>query len=279
MSDHVPEPARVRGESRLERLQPWIAALASVLLHALILLLAMTSEPLVMSNPEGSAGGSRIEVEYIDVTNPIPSPPEVPPATPTPPRERMPPRPDADQPASSSRLQVVEVDQAPEPLPTQASEPRDRTTPPAASNRPVPQRPQQQAWGQPPGMLREQHAAVNTGPAPSPATQRGRRYNASAAEPNMEAGGYQVLYDVLSEERMRAWRDEGVTELFLPLPGTRQYMVCPLETALRRESGPCRLLDPDDPEMANIGDARRVITMERVYRQGQLLWRGPGAYR
>jgi len=261
-----------------DRLHPWIAALASALLHLLLVLLAMSSRPVTMSNPEGSAGGSRIEVEFIDVTNPIPSPPEVPPAAPVVRRDRVPPRPDAVEPPSASALQVVQVEQAEEPLPPDADQARDTPTPPASSARPAPRR-QQQAVGQPPGMLPEDHAPVNAGRAPSPATDRGRRYNASSAEPNMEAGGYQVVYDLLSETRLRAWRDEGMTEVFLPLPGARQYMVCPLETALRRESGPCRLLEPDDPEMENIGDARRVITMERVYRRGELVWRGPGPYR
>jgi hypothetical protein len=43
--------------------------------------------------------------------------------------------------------------------------------------------------------------------------------------------------------------------------------------------GPCRLLEPDDPELANIGDAREVINMQQVYRQGELVWRGPGPYK
>ncbi|WP_132987100.1 type II toxin-antitoxin system RelE/ParE family toxin [Luteimonas terricola] len=260
---------------RFDRLHPWIAALSSALLHLLFVLLLLSSTPITMSNPDGAAGGSRMEVEFIDVTHAIPSPPEFP----TPPRERVPPRPDADQPPSASRLQVVQVEQAEDPLPPDADdEPQDAATPPPASARPAPRR-QQHAWGQPPGMLAEDHAPVNAGPAPSPAAYRGRRYNASAAEPNMEVGGFQVIYDLRSEERIRAWRDEGMTEIFLPLPGARQYMVCPLETALRRESGPCRLVEPDAPEMADIGDAREVINMERVYRRGDLVWKGPGPYR
>lgn len=95
----------------------------------------------------------------------------------------------------------------------------------------------------------------------------------------MEVGGYQVYYDLLDEARLRAWRDQGMTELFLPLPGTRRLMVCPLEVALRRESSACRLVEPDAPELKNIGDARDVITMQRVYRLGEVLWSGPGAYR
>lgn len=273
---HVPQGTPHRTGTRIERLQPWIAALSSALLHGLLLLLAMTAEPLVVANPQGSAGGGRIEVTWVDEDQRIPSPPETPPASPTPTRER--PRPDPASSPSSSRLQVVEVDRAPEPLPAEPDEPDDAPAPPASSRHPVANRPQH-VWGQPPGMLPEQHAPVNAGTAASPATDRGRRYNASSTEASMEAGGYQVLYDVLSEQRMRDWRDEGITEVYLPLPGTRQYMVCPLETALRRESGPCRLLEPDDPEMADIGDARKVITMERVYRRGELVWRGPGAYR
>jgi hypothetical protein len=70
-----------------------------------------------------------------------------------------------------------------------------------------------------------------------------------------------------------------MTELFLPLPGTRRYMVCPLEIALRRDSGECRLVEPDAPELEAIGDARDVITMQRVYKLGEVLWSGPGAYR
>ena len=56
-------------------------------------------------------------------------------------------------------------------------------------------------------------------------------------------------------------------------------MVCPLETALRRESSNCRMLAPEDPEMANIRDAREVIGFHRVYRRGEVVWRGPGPYR
>jgi hypothetical protein len=56
-------------------------------------------------------------------------------------------------------------------------------------------------------------------------------------------------------------------------------MVCPLEIALNRDSGECRLVEPDAPEMAAIGDARDVVLMMRVYRLGEVVWRGPGPYR
>jgi hypothetical protein len=127
-------------------------------------------------------------------------------------------------------------------------------------------------------MLPEDLAPANAELASSPAIDRGRRNNASSGEPDMEVGGYQV-YDLISETRLRAWRDQGMTELFLPLPGTRRYMVCPLEVALRRDSGACRLVEPDAPELKAIGDARDVIIMQRVYKLGEVLWRGPGPYR
>src|SRR3546814_17308342 len=69
-----------------------------------------------------------------------------------------------------------------------------------------------------------------------------------------------------------------MTDPFLPRPGTRLVMVCPLEIALHRDSGACRMFEPDDPELEAIGDARDVITMQRVYRLSTVLWRGPGAH-
>src|SRR5690606_17128708 len=165
-----------------------------------------------------------------------------------------------------------------DPMPPDADAPRDAAPAPAAAARPTPPR-QQHAWGQPPGMLREHHAAVNAGTAPSAAIDRGRRYRPSQGESDLEAGGFQVIYELVAETRLREWRDAGMTELYIPLPGERRHMVCPLETALRRGSGPCRLLHPDDPEMAAIGDAREVMTMHQVYRRGEMVWRGRGPYR
>ena len=261
---------------RDDRPQRWTAAGATALLHALLLLLALTAEPITMSNPDGAAGGGRIDVSFIDRPQDIPSPPPPEALRPTPRPE--PPRPDPAERPDPSRLQVVEVERAEEPLPPEETAAREpAAAPPAPSRRPP--RDGRQAWGQPPGMLPEQHAPVNAGPAPSPHVAQGRRYQASSSEPNMEAGGFQVVYDLMAETRLRGWRDAGMTEVFLPLPGVRQLMVCPLETALRRESGPCRLVEPDDPALAGIGDAREVIAMNQVYRRGELVWRGPGPYR
>ena len=80
-------------------------------------------------------------------------------------------------------------------------------------------------------------------------------------------------------DRLRAWRNQGITELFLPMPGTLRRMVCPLEVALRRGSGNCRMVEMDSPELKFIGDAREVIDIQRVYRLGEEVWSGPGAYR
>lgn len=270
-------PRIAPAESRIERLQPWIAALSSGLLHALLLLLALIAEPVTMSNPEGGAAGGRIEVSYVDPMLDIPPPPRIPPPTPSPARKPAPPKPDQRAPAAS-RVQTTLVDLADDAVPPDRDEQQDRA---AAAPPPAPPAPQARSrtWGQPPGMLRQTHAPVNAGPAPSPSMDRGRRYNASAAEPNLEVGGFQVIYDLRSETLVQAWRNQGMTEVYLPLPGVRQLMACPLETVARRGSGPCRLLDPDDPELATIGDARDVITLYQVYRRGDLVWRGPGAYR
>src|SRR5690606_42004819 len=101
--------------------------------------------------------------------------------------------------------------------------------------------------GMPPGLLPEDQAPVNAGTAPSPDVRPGPRYQADASESELEAGGYQVIYDLIAERRVREWRDAGMTEVYMPLPGTRRLMACPLEIVMRRSSGPCRLVEPDDP--------------------------------
>ncbi|MGY0560477.1 type II toxin-antitoxin system RelE/ParE family toxin [Luteimonas sp. A277] len=259
-----------------ERLTSWTAGLLSGSLHLAILLLALLVEPMEMPTPQGStAGGSRVEVVMIGETPETAPPTEVPPVSAPAVQTPQPPHPDPAEPTPAPpRVQPTPVVQADEAMQRRPARPAAASPPPTPStNR------RAHVWGQPPGMLPEDHAPVNAGRAPSPAVSQGRRHSSSSSEPSMEVGGYQVLYDVRSEQRLRDWRDAGITELFIPLPGTRDYMVCPLEVALRRESGACRLLDPDDPEMADIGDAREVINMHRVYRRGELVWRGPRAYR
>ena len=280
--------ADARAEARIERLQPWIAALLSLLLHLACLLLAMLAPPITVSAPQGASGGSVTQVDFIGETPPQPVPTLAAPASPDQP---------APAPAAASRLQSTPVplaeapvlpvssDPAQSPLPPRERPPRPRAVPrpqaavaPPAVPRPTSRRPQHQ-WGQPPGMLPRETAPVHAGPTSGPGNDRSRRRDSPSAQPSMEAGGYHVYYDLASERRLRDWRDQGMTEVFFPLPGTRDYMICPLETALRRESGPCRLLPPDAPELADIGDARQVITMHQVYRRGELVWRGPRPYR
>jgi len=279
--------ADARPEARIERLQPWIAALLSVLLHLACLLLALLAPPITTSTPQGASGGSVTQVDFIGETPPQPVPTLAAPASPDQP---------APAPPAASRLQSTPVPLADAPVPPVSTAPAQSTLParnparpstaprpravvaPPAVPPPTSRRPRHQ-WGQPPGMLPRDTAPVHAGRTSGPGDDRSRRRDSPSAQPSMDAGGYQVYYDLASERRLREWREQGMTEVFIPLPGTRDLMICPLETALRRESGPCRLLPPDAPELADIGDARQVITMHQVYRRGELVWRGPRPYR
>jgi hypothetical protein len=296
-----------RSGSRIERLQPWIAGSLCVLLHLLLLWLVLSRPPVTPTTPQGGDAGSRTEVTFIDDDTGSPPPTDVPPARSTAPRTPRPPRPDAPAPApAASRLQTTTVERADEPVAPDVADPADTVVaiPPPPAPQPVEPEPEPpssppevtaqapvpsppppstprpaRTWGQPPGMQAEPRAPVNAGMANSSAVVRGRGRDGTTSELSMDIGGYQVYYEVRSEDRLRAWRDEGITELYLPLPGIREYMICPLEVALRRGSGKCRLLDPYSPEMEKIGDAREVINMQEVYRRGQPMWRGPGPYR
>lgn len=276
-------------QDRAERLQPWIGALVTALVHLLLLLLVMLAPPpITMTEPQGGVAGSRTAVTFIDESLRVPPPARTSSARTTPPRKP------AKAAPAARRIQTTPVAQADDPAPPEVADSFDSpTTPPAAESpqppgepasappdRPdVPMKRPDRVWGQPPGMLPQDLAPVNAGRARSPAVHRGRNHDAPSSGTSMEVGGYQVYYDLLDETRLRAWRDQGMTELFLPLPGTRRLMVCPLEVALRRDSGACRLVEPDAPELKAIGNARDVIIMQRVYRLGEVLWRGPGPYR
>ena len=278
MNDPNSRPA-ASAPPMIERLQPRIAAATSALLHVLLAWWLLSSRPLPMTPPQGASGGSPMVVDFVGIDR-APPPPAV---RPTPPTPRPEPEPVAKAPAAS-RLQTTTVLQADAPLSphTVADDAdddaaRQAARAPEASAAP-PSRQRGRGWGMPPGMLQEETAPVHAAPTRGNAAARGRGSD-SSDEANMSAGGYQVYYDVRSERQMLEWRDAGMTEIAFALPGTRKRMVCLLETAMRRESGPCRLLDPESPEMATIGDAYQVINVQQVYRQGELLWRGPKPYR
>lgn len=275
--------------SRSERLQSSIAAISSALLHLLLLLVLLYSSKPVVTSPQSAASGGRVKVDFIgepqESDQSTPAPPSPPPTRAS---DSVPPA------RAASRLRSTLVDRADNPIPPDAPVPSDSLSarrapsPPERRNESRPQPPspssparrRPETWtGRPPGLIEEDLAPQNAGLANSPAIRNGRGRDMTANGPSMELGGYLVYYDVLSEERLRAWARQGMKELSIPLPGTRYYMVCPLEIALRRGSGKCRALDPDSPEMAAIGDAREAVTMLQVYKQGELVWRGPGPYR
>lgn len=276
-------------EPKTERLQSWIAALFSALLHLLMLLILLYASKPIVTTSQSAAGGSRVKVDFIGEPRQSEQPTQAP-QNPPPRRAAVPP--------AASRVQSTLVEHTdnpvppdtpklsdpvprpsePQPLPqddpaqSQAQKPAT-SPPPSARRRP-------ETWtGRPPGLLEEDAAPENAGLADSPAINNGRGRDVTAAGPSMELGGYLVYYDVLSETKLQAWADQGMKELFIPLPGTRYYMVCPLEIALKRSSGKCRALDPDSPDMQAVGDARKVVIMLQVYKQGELVWRGPGPYK
>jgi hypothetical protein len=280
---HAPTDPGSRTEPRIDRLRPWIAAWASVLLHALLLLLLMTAEPPVVTAPHGASAGGRMKVNFVGESA---APEQRIPVKPNP-RPQLAPRPPAKAVArerADPRKPVLEA-RFIEPPAEDQPESRDSQEPPAdsrsasAASPPSTVERRPDTWtGRPPGML-DEDVADDNGRARGPADLRGNQADMVAGEPAMEVGGYQVVYDLLGELRLRMWMENGMKELSIPLPGTRYLMVCPAEVALRRESSKCRLLEPEDPELESIGDARQVITVMSVYHRGERVWRGPGPYR
>lgn len=255
-------------QDRSERLRSRVAVLVTALLHLLLVLLVTWLPPITVTTQGGDAGGS-LEVTFIDESL-RPPPPARPPVTRTaPPRKHLKAVPKAE------RIRTTLVMQSEDPLQPDSADTSDTPTTPVAPDEATPQPPHM--WGQPPGMLPQDVARANAGPARGAASVRG--HGAASSGASMEVDGYEVYYDLIRENRLRAWRDQGMTELFLPLPGTRRLMVCPLELMLRRDSGACRMVEPDAPELKTIGDARDVIDMQEVYKLGEMLWRGPGPYR
>ncbi|MBB4767555.1 MULTISPECIES: type II toxin-antitoxin system RelE/ParE family toxin [Xanthomonas] len=277
-----------RTEPLIERIEPWIAALISALLHVLMLLILLSASTPTMTPPQGSASGGRTKVDFVGDTatpeQPTPSP------TPTPPSQTPAP---VQPPPAASPVQSTLVKTAKNPIPPagntrrgglveqRQTQPVQRPTPPQPPAEPSspPQRRPETWTGRPPGMLEEQADAAEDGMSNTPTISEGRRRDRNNAQPSMDVGGYQVYYEVRSETQLRNWRDQGMKEVAIILPGTQYRMVCPLEVALKRGSSKCRLLPPDSPELKDIGDAREVINMMEVYKQGEPVWRGPGPYR
>ncbi|MBB6598075.1 type II toxin-antitoxin system RelE/ParE family toxin [Luteimonas sp. MC1825] len=256
-----------------ERLPRWSAALGTALLHLVVLLLAMQAPPLAVPPAEGSPdGGGALQVTWIDAL--LPSPAPLPPARP--PSANASPTP-SPTPARVTPPPVPQGEDPPPPAPSTPLASAPAEAPPAPAEPPA-QRPTR-AYGLPPGMRAEDMTPASAGPPRSPTVHRRRGNAASGPTSSFEVDGYQVQYEPLGEARLREWREQGMTELFLPLPGTRRLMVCPLEIVVRRGSGPCRMVAPDAPELAAIGDARQVILMHRVYHRGDEVWSGPGPYR
>lgn len=272
-----------------ERRDPWAAALISVLLHLLLLLLLLHSNPPVVSNPDGASGGGRVKVDFVGEAPPSPETRQVPPQQKpsTTPRTQAPKRPVVQR-RADNRKPVPEaryIEPPSEPEQEQAQQtPPEVQAPPAPSPAAAPaasstQRRPQTWTGRPPGMLAEPANPDDMGHSAGQGNNSGNRIDRSGGEPAMEVGGFQIVYDLLSEEKLRARMDQGMKELWIPLPGTRHVMVCPAEVALRRGSSKCRMLPPDSPELTATGDARDYVIVMFVYRYGELLWRGPGPYR
>lgn len=269
-------------QDRTERVQRWTAVLLTALLHLVLVLLVMPPPPPIsMSSPQGEADGGRMAVTLIDESLSPPPPEPQPPVR----KAVSPKRPKASR--AIKRPLPTPVVQAAVPMPPEAPDTSETSTLPPTKAPEQPDAPRDtvdaerpaHVWGQPPGMRPDDAASANAALAAKLGSNRGRSNNATPIGRNMEVDGFSVYYDLVDETRLRAWRDQGMTELFLPLPGTLRLMVCPLEVALRRGSGACRMVDRDVPELKSIGDAREVINMQRVYHLGDEVWSGPRPYR
>lgn len=275
-----PSPSPRTSPAWNERPQGWFAAIVSILVHALfVLLLLWSSRPLV-TTPQGTSSAGRVKVDFVgEPAQPVP---------PVPPRQVVKQQPRVPVPPSPLREQMDEDRLLVPEEPEAADTPSVVQAPPAPSERPPapvtnPSEPAQrrpERWtGRPPGFIDEDMSPVGTSRTRGTSSERGNGRDMHPGQPSMDVGGYQVVYDLLGETRLREWMEAGMKEISIPLPGTHYRMVCPAEVALKRESSKCRLLEPGDPEMAAIGDAREVITVMAVYHRGERVWRGPGPYR
>ncbi|MEO5626046.1 MAG: hypothetical protein ABIQ70_08570, partial [Dokdonella sp.] len=205
-----------------ERAHRRTAVLVTVLVHVLLVLLVMPPPPpIATSMPQGGSGGSRMQVTLVDETLSSP-PPEPEPAMRKPVSRKKPKTSHA-----ITRPLSTPVAEATLPMPreetdtsdTPAVAPTSEAEPPAAPRETV-QRPAH-VRGQPPGMpAPDDNARASAALAAKLGSNQGQSNTAAPVGPNMEMDGFHVYYDLFNENRLRAWRDQGMTELFLPLPGT-----------------------------------------------------------
>ncbi|KGK57513.1 plasmid stabilization protein ParE, partial [Xanthomonas cannabis pv. phaseoli] len=101
-----------RTEPLIERIEPWIAALISALLHVLMLLILLSASTPTVTPPQGSPSGGRTKVDFVGDTSqpqqPTPSP------TPTPPSQTPAP---VQPPPAASPVQSTLVQNARNPVP------------------------------------------------------------------------------------------------------------------------------------------------------------------
>ena len=276
-----------REDLHIKRHERSIGSLVSVLVHVLFLLALLYSSQITLAPPEGSAsGGARVKVDFLGETTQDDQRSPVPPVAPTPPSDRPRPRKPLVTTAVTSPVDTTRVTEAENPL----SPDEQRATPPQTeqavvqqetrppSSQPTPAWRRNSRWGQPPGMLPQDTAPENMGATVGTGRSQGRGQDNNAG-PSMEVDGHQIYYDVRNERKIAEWQLQGMKEISFPLPGRRDLMVCALEIVATRGSGGCRLMQPNDPALATIGDARDVVNVMRIYRRGELIWRGPGAYR
>lgn len=283
MSDPSTSAPKFNTPAWNERLDPWASAFLTLSLHLLMLLMLLNSNPPRVTSPQGSAGGGRVKVDFVGETPPskqlVQTPPTTKPQKPSKPRPKSPVRRKTEDRKPVLEAKYIEPPSEPEQNQHETPAIAESTQPPAASPPETVQR-QPQTWtGRPPGSMERETSPNDNGRAQGPGNRMGPSRARATDGPAMEIGGYQIVYDLLSERRLRAWMDEGMEEISFPLPGSTYLMVCPAEVALRRGSSKCRLLAPDSPELKSIGDARETVTVMYVYRYGEQLWQGPGPYR
>ncbi len=272
-----------REDVYIKRHERRIASLVSLLVHVLFVLALLHSSKLTLSQPEsGSAGGARVKVDFLgDPTDATPDPPVPPTGTPTPSERPTPRKPLVTTPVTSP-VDTTRVTEAENPVaPDDAQPPARQQAIAPPQNRPPSSPPawrRSAQWGQPPGMLAQDTAPDNYGRTVGTGQRQGNNQG-NAAAPSMEVDGHQIYYDLRNELKVADWQAQGMKEVSFPLPGRRELMVCALEIVATRGSGGCRLMQPNDPALATIGDARDVVNVMRIYRRGELIWRGPGAYR